>query len=180
MQELSLHILDLVQNSLTAGATVVTVLVKEDLEQNRMRIVVKDNGCGMTPERCQAALDPFVTSRTSRKVGLGLPLFQAAAKQAGGWLQISSQVGKGTTVQVEFQHDHLDRAPLGDMAETLVSILALNADCRLIYQHTRGDREFRLDSEEIRGILGEVPPSHPEVVNWLLEYIRENEKLLEV
>lgn len=180
MQELSLHILDLVQNSLTAGARQVEVKVLEDLAQNLFCISVQDDGCGMTPAQCQAALDPFVTSRTTRKVGLGLPLFKAAAEQAGGGLVISSTVGVGTIVQAKFQHDHLDRAPLGDMAETLVGIIALNESCRVLYQHSKVDREFRLDSEEIKGILGDVPLSHPEVVAWLGQYIRENEKLVEV
>lgn len=180
MKELSLHILDLVQNSLVAGARQVEVRVLEDLTNNLFSITVKDNGCGMTPAQSQAALDPFVTSRTSRKVGLGLPLFKAAAEQAGGGLEIHSTLGVGTTVQVKFQHDHLDRVPLGDMAETLVGIMALNEPCHVLYQHSKMDREFRLDSEEIKGILGEVPLSHPEVVAWLGQYIKENEKLLEV
>lgn len=180
MKELSLHILDLVQNSLTAGASQVEIEVFEDFAQNRLCIAVKDNGRGMTAEQSRAALDPFVTSRTTRKVGLGLPLFKAAAEQTGGGLQIQSQPGVGTTVQVEFQHDHLDRAPLGDMADTLVGIIALNESCRLVYRHVRNGREFRLDSEEMRGILGEVPLSHPEVVAWLGQYIKENEKSLEV
>jgi len=180
MKELSLHILDLVQNSLTAGARQVEVRILEDLATNLFSITVKDNGCGMTSAESQAALDPFVTSRTTRKVGLGLPLFKAAAELAGGGLEIYSAVGLGTTVQVKFQHDHLDRAPLGDMAETLVGIMALNESCHLLYQHNKVDREFRLDSEEIKGILGEVPLSHPDVVAWLGQYIRENEKLVEV
>lgn len=180
MKELSLHVLDLVQNSLTAGASRVEVRVIEDVDLNRLVISVHDDGCGMTEAQCEAVLDPFVTSRTTRKVGLGLPLFKAAAEQAGGSLTIRSALGVGTTVQVEMQYDHLDRAPLGDMAETLVSVLALNASCRLVYLHTKGAARFGFDSQEIRDILGEVPPNHPEVVAWLLQYIRENEKSLEV
>lgn len=180
MKELSLHVLDLVQNSLTAGASRVELRVLEDLSANRLTISVIDNGCGMTDAQCEAVLDPFVTSRTTRKVGLGLPLFKAAAEQAGGCLIIRSAPGLGTAVQVEMQHDHLDRAPLGDMAETLVSILALNETCRLVYLHIKGAARFEFDSREIKDILGEVPPSHPEVVAWLLQYIRENEKSMEV
>jgi len=179
MKELSLHVLDLVQNSLTAGASRVEIRVLEDRSANRFDISVIDNGCGMTDAQCEAVLDPFVTSRTTRKVGLGLPLFKAAAEQAGGCLTIRSAPGVGTTVQVEMQHDHLDRAPLGDMAETLVSILALNEACHLVYLHVSGTARFEFDSQEIKDILGEVPPGHPEVAAWLLQYIRENEKSLE-
>lgn len=180
MKELSLHILDLVQNSLTAGATLVEVRVDEQLTANRLTISIIDNGCGMSRAQCEAVLDPFVTSRTTRKVGLGLPLFKAAAEQAGGGLTLTSTLGEGTSVQVQFQHDHLDRAPLGDMAETLVSVMAMNESCHLRYLHCRDAAAFSFDSQEIEEILGEVPLSHPEVVAWLLQYIRENEKSLEV
>ncbi|MGI6357823.1 MAG: ATP-binding protein [Bacillota bacterium] len=180
MEELSLHILDLAQNSLAAGATQLEVAIVEDLAGNRLTIEVSDNGSGMSEEQCRAALDPFVTSRRTRNVGLGLPLLKLAAEQAGGGLWIDSRPGAGTRVRVEFQHDHLDRVPLGDMSSTLVSILALNEDCRLRYRHQRGERQFSLDSEQLKTILGPVPFGNPQVAVWLGQYVKENEQSLEV
>ncbi len=180
MRELSLHILDLAQNSLAAGATQLDIRVTEDLAGNRLTIQVVDNGRGMSAERSQAVLDAFVTSRTTRKVGFGLPLLKLAAEQAGGGLWIESRLGEGTSVQAEFQYDHLDRAPLGDMSGTLVSILTLNEHCRLRYWHQRGDRLFTFDSEQLGAVLSPVPFGHPQVVAWLGQYIRENQESLEV
>ncbi len=180
MKELALHVLDLVQNSLTAEATEISVIIEEDLEKNVLRLLVQDNGRGMSRELSEKVLDPFVTSRTTRKVGMGLPLLKFAAEQAGGWLQLRSIEGKGTTVETVFQHDHIDRAPLGDMASTLVSMIALNPECRFRYAHFVCQRVFRMDSEQIIDLLGDVPLGHPQVVAWLGDYIRENEKSLEV
>lgn len=180
MKELALHVLDLVQNSLAAGATDVGIIIKEDLKSNQLLLTVQDNGKGMSPEMCTKVLDPFVTSRTTRKVGMGLPLLKFAAEQAAGQLQLHSSEGIGTTVEAVFQYDHIDRAPLGDMASTLVGMIALNEDCRFRYLHSKDSKEFRLDSDQIKQVLGDVPLGHPQVVAWLGEYIRENEQTLEV
>ncbi len=180
MRDLSLHVLDLVQNSLAAQATEIEITIDEDLDRNLLTLCVRDNGRGMSKEQCAAALDPFYTTRTTRKVGLGLPLIKAAAERAGGQLQIQSQLGLGTTVTATFQHDHLDRAPIGDMSLTLMSIIALNEECQFTYRHRRGKREFAISSAELRQELEGLPLDHPQITAWLREYVREQEKSLEV
>lgn len=180
MRDISLHVLDLVQNSLAAKATRVEIYLDEDTRQNLLCLTVYDNGCGMSEQQCQAALDPFYTTRTTRKVGLGLPLLQAATERAGGQLQLQSQLGKGTIVKAIFEYDHLDRAPIGDMSLTLMSIIALNEHCQFIYRHRRDEREFVLNSEMLREELAGIPLDHPQIAAWLRDHVRELEKTLEV
>ena len=186
MRELSLHILDVVQNSLEAGATRIQLLINEDLRADRLTIEVIDNGRGMNQELLRRVLDPFVTTRTTRRVGLGLPLLAAAAERCNGKLEIQSELGKGTTVMVTFQHSHIDRAPLGDMVSTLISILLSNPLVDFEYEHRVGAappneasprfeaREFRFSTREIRAELGDVPLSHTSVIQWLREFLTEN------
>ena len=180
MRDISLHVLDLVQNSLAAEATDIQITLDEDLEQNLLCLTIRDNGRGMSAEQCQAALDPFYTTRTTRNVGLGLSLLQAATERAGGQLQLYSQLGKGTTVVASFVYDNVDRPPIGDMSLTLTSIIALNEQCQFTYQHRRGERGFTLSSQELRQELAGIPLDHPQVAAWLRDYVREQEKTLEV
>lgn len=180
MRDISLHVLDLVQNSLTAKADHIEVVLDEDVERNLLRLTVRDNGCGMSKLQCRSALDPFYTTRTTRRVGLGLPLLLAATERAGGQLELQSQVGKGTVVTAVFVYDHLDRAPIGDMSLTLMSIIALNEQCQFTYRHRRSGREFILSSEALREELAGIPLDHPQVAAWLRDYVRESEKTLEV
>lgn len=180
MRDLSLHVLDLVQNSLAAQATKIEIAIDEDLKRNLLTLTVRDNGRGMSKEQCEAALDPFYTTRTTRNVGLGLPLLKAAADRAGGHLLLQSQLGQGTTVTATFQHDHLDRSPLGDMSLTLMSIIALNEQCQFVYRHRRDEREFTISSAELRQELAGIPLDHPQIAAWFREYVRELEKTLEV
>jgi Histidine kinase-, DNA gyrase B-, and HSP90-like ATPase len=174
MRELSLHILDVLQNSLEAGATLVELAIEEDLAADRLVIRVRDNGHGMDDATLAQVVDPFYTSRTTRHVGLGIPLFQAAAERCNGTLSITSQVGLGTTLSAVFQHSHIDRAPLGDMAGTLLSFI-LGAVCDLSYRHRVNGRQFTLSTMELRANLGEAPLSHPAVREWLREYIVQGE-----
>lgn len=173
MRELSLHILDLLQNSLEAGANRLELEILEDTQENLLTITVTDNGRGMDAETLRRVSDPFFTTRTTRPVGLGIPLFKAAAQRCGGDLVITSQPGVGTRVVVTFQHNHIDRAPLGDLPSTLLSVLLARPDCTLRYRHRVDGREFSLDTEEMRQILGEVPLTHPEVRAWLEDYLRQ-------
>lgn len=180
MRELALHVLDLIQNSLAAGASRISICIREDVCKNTFHLSVADDGRGMTPDACRDALDPFYTSRTIRSVGLGLPLLAAAAERAGGVVAIQSAPGQGTVVTATFQHDHLDRAPLGDMAATLTSAIALNEHCEFRYFHQRGDKAFTLDTAALRRQLKGIPLSHPRIAGWLRQHIAENESLLEV
>jgi len=177
MRELSLHVLDLLQNSLEAGATRLDVSIEEDLSADRLTIEVRDNGRGMTPEAARQALSPFFTTRTTRHVGLGLPLLAAAAERCGGELVLDSQPGSGTVVRAAFGHSHIDRAPLGNMAGTLLAFL-LGGDgrpLRLCYRHRVGDEAFEFDSAAIEAEVGGLPLSYPPLRDWLHDFIAEGE-----
>jgi hypothetical protein len=178
VQELALHILDVLQNAREAGATLVRLTIEEDLAADRLTIVVEDNGRGMDEETLKKVLDPFFTTRTTRHVGLGLPLFAAAAELCNGGLAVESTLGKGTRVTATFQHSHIDRAPLGHIAETLVAFLLGEPPCDLVYVHRRDGQQFTLDTREVRRELGEVPLAHPAVREWLRDYIDEGVKSL--
>ena len=177
MRELSLHILDAMENSLEAGATVIDVVIEEDLEADRLTITIRDDGRGMSEAQLRRIFDPFFTTRTTRHVGLGIPLFKAAAERCNGDLTIHSQTGEGTTVQATFQHSHIDRAPLGDIAGALLAVI-LGRQCDVHYVHRVDGREFEFHTATIRAELAEVPLTHPEVRKWLLEFIAEGEEEL--
>jgi len=178
VRELSLHILDLVENSLAAGATEIEVMIEENLEKDRLTIIVSDNGRGMDAETARKALDPFFTTRTTRHVGLGLPLLKAAAERCDGRLTLESKPGKGTKVTVEFRRSHIDRAPLGNMPATLLTMLLSQRPVDIRYIHRLDGRQFMMDTREFRSALGEVPLSHPQVRGWLLDYIKQGEESL--
>jgi anti-sigma regulatory factor (Ser/Thr protein kinase) len=180
MRELSLHILDVLENALAAGATSVDVDVDENPEADQLTIRVRDNGRGMDAATLERALDPFFTTRTTRHVGLGLPLFAAAAGRCGGTMIVESEPGHGTTVTACFRHNHVDRAPLGDMPGTLLAFLLHGADRlpRLRYRHRLNGETFELDTAAIEAELGEIPLSHPPVRAWLSDYIRQEEARL--
>lgn len=174
MRELSMHILDVMENSLAAGATRVELIIAEDLAGDRLNLTIRDNGRGMSADVLARVFDPFYTTRKTRHVGLGLPLFKAAAQRCNGDVTLESELGVGTTLSAAFQHSHIDRAPLGDMTDTLVTFL-LGGTCDLYYCHRVGEREFAFDTAEIRAELGDIPLSHPEVRRWLQRFIAEGE-----
>lgn len=167
MRELSLHILDVLENSVEAGATRIELSIVEDLQSDVLTIRAADNGRGMTADFVGRVLDPFVTTRSTRHVGLGLPLFAAAAERCNGKLWVQSQPGVGTTVEATFQHSHIDRAPLGDVVGTLMAVLLSERPVDICYQHSVDGRVFDLDTTEIRSELEDVPLSYPSVRQWL-------------
>ncbi len=177
MRELSLHILDILENALEARATEVELEIDEDLCADRLTISVRDNGRGMDAQTARRALDPFFTTRTTRHVGLGLPLFAAAARRCGGDLTLESVPGRGTAVTTTFRYSHLDRAPLGDVTGTLLAFLLSErgAWLRFTYHHRVNGRSFNLDTSAVRAELGDIPLSHPLVREWLHDYIAEGE-----
>lgn len=172
MRELSQHILDLAQNGLEAGAGRINVEIDEDTRRNRLTITVQDNGRGMDQETLKRVTDPFFTTRTTRHVGLGVPLLKAAAERCDGRLVIASQPGVGTEVVAEFVRDHIDRAPLGNMTTTLLSVILAHEECELHYRHRLDGQEFEFDTRELREVLGDIPLAHPRVRDWLQDYIR--------
>lgn len=174
MKELALHILDLAQNSITAGADIIKLTINESLTSDVLTITLEDNGCGMDVVQAEQVKDPFVTSRTSRKVGLGIPLMLAACQRCEGDLSIESQKNVGTKLVATFKHSHIDRAPIGNMAETIVSLLIGAENINYVYIHIVNKEEFCFDTREIRQTLGEeVPLTEPDVLDWVKDYINE-------
>lgn len=173
MKELSLHILDIVQNSIKAGAKNIEIKIDENTADDLLTIEINDNGCGMSEEFLKKVKDPFVTTRTTRKMGMGISLFEAAAVQCGGGLDIESELGVGTKVKVTFQHSSIDRAPIGDMAETMMTIISGAPDREYLYRHKIGGNVFELDTLKIKEVLGDVPLDMPEVLTWITGYINE-------
>ncbi len=180
MKEISLHILDIMQNSVVAEATLVELTISEDADNDILKFTIKDNGKGMSEEFLKNVIDPFTTSRTTRKVGLGIPLLKLAAEKTGGGIEISSSQGVGTEITATFGLSHIDRQPLGDMAETMLGIITSYTDVDFIYSHSVDGREFSLDTREIKEILGGVSLTEPEVLLWLKEFLNENEKGIKV
>ena len=178
MRELSLNILDIAQNSIAAGASLIRIDVAEDTVKNELLISISDNGCGMTQEQVSNVLDPFYTTRTTRKVGMGIPLFRLAAEQTGGSLSIESEKGKGTTTSALFRTDSIDFTPLGDVTSTVVILISMNTDRNFIYTRSRNGESFLLDTAEMKEILGGVPLNEPEVVQWMKDYINEQTNIL--
>jgi len=174
MIEISLHILDIAQNSIKANASLVEIAVEENTQSNQLIVIIKDDGCGMSPEFLKDVTNPFRTTRTTRKVGLGLSMFKSAAELTGGSFLITSEVGVGTEVKATFVYDSIDRQPLGDMASTVSTIISGHPQIDYIYRHSYNGNEFELNTRELRKVLGdEVSLSEIDVVNWIEDYINE-------
>jgi hypothetical protein len=173
MKELALHILDIVQNSLRAGADLIEVAITEQTAEDKMIIEIRDNGDGMTTEEQARVLDPFYTTRTTRRIGLGLPLFQASAVRSNGHVGVYSRLGVGTHIKATFQLSHWDRPPLGDIGETLVTLLVANPGVDFVYQHQRDENSFCFDTKELRSVLEEVPITTPSVLEYIRKHIKE-------
>ena len=178
MRELSLHILDIVENGITAGGDCIWIEIDEDRKKDRLTIVIRDNGSGMPPEKLKNINDPFITSRTTRRVGLGLSLLAAAAERCEGTLRVDSQAGEGTEVTATFGYYHIDRAPLGDMAATVSTLIIGNPGIDFVYTHRIDGRDFNLDTRELRHGREDLSLSDPVVVHHLGESIRSELKAL--
>lgn len=173
MQDLSLHILDIIENSINAGAKRVEIMINEDLEKDILSIEIKDNGGGIDREALEKVLDPFYTTRTTRRVGLGLSLLSQSAREAEGDIAIKSEKGVGTAVHAYFKHSHIDRRPLGNMADTILVLIAGNPDIDFYYKHKKNDKAYSIDTKEIRAELGDVPLNSPEVIKSIRKDIEE-------
>ncbi len=170
--------LDIVQNAVKAEATLIEIDIAQSVQEDTLCITVKDNGKGMTPEFLKTVTDPFSTTRTTRRVGLGIPLFKEAAEAAGGSFDIESAPGAGTRVCAVFGYSHIDRQPIGDMASTLLSVVQCNPDIEFVYHHSSDLGGFDFDTRQIKKILAGVPITSPDVAVWMRDYLNENiEKL---
>ncbi|MDO4572238.1 MAG: ATP-binding protein [Clostridia bacterium] len=173
MKELSLHVLDIAQNSIKAEAAHLSIELW--WEGTRLTITIRDDGCGMDADFLEAVTDPFTTTRTTRRVGMGLPLYKLAAEQTGGSFSIESRRGEGhgTTVTAVFCTDSIDCPPLGDMTGTILTLIQGNPALSLRYGESGGGREKRLDTDEMREILGELPLNEPAVLDWIKGFLNE-------
>ena len=170
MEDLSLHILDIAENALSAGAGRVEVRVEEDIGRDLLILTIQDNGEGMDAETVRHATDPFFTTKTVRRVGLGLPLLKQAAEECDGRFSIISEKGRGTMVTASFRYSHIDRKPLGDIAATLVVLIAGNPGADFLFAYRKDGYRYRFDSRRIKQELGEVPITMPKV----LEFVRQD------
>ncbi|HWQ45797.1 MAG TPA: ATP-binding protein [Longilinea sp.] len=171
MKELSLHLLDIAQNSVAAGATTVRIRVEEDSSKDRLDMVVTDNGKGMDAETVAKVTNPFYTTRTTRKVGLGIPLLKEAAEACNGMLEIQSEPGKGATLRVSFQRSHIDRMPLGDLSGTFLTLLIGEPEINWIFEYQVNSEVFQFDSAPIIQELGGVPLTDPTILSFLRELL---------
>lgn len=177
MKELSLNILDISQNSVKARASIITIRLEETAET--LFISIEDNGCGMTDEQVTNVMNPFFTTRTTRNVGLGVPLLKLAAEQTGGKISVESvsetvdAENHGTVITADFFKNHLDFTPLGDIVSTVTSLIQGSPDIRWIFIHNTESGSVELDTDELQAVLGDVPLDNYEVIKWIEEYLKE-------
>ncbi len=173
MKEIALHILDIAENSIAAGATTVEIAVEEDLPGNRLRLLVRDDGRGMDDGMLAGIGDPFMTSRVTRVAGLGVPLLKAAAEACNGHLLVRSSRGEGTTLTAEFERDHIDRMPLGDLGNTVLGLLVGNPEIRWRFRYRADGRSFYFDTAPVRRALGDIPLSDPAALKWIRQTLED-------
>ena len=180
MEDLSLHILDIVENAISAKANKIEIWVIEEPREDRLTIEIQDDGIGMDEEVSQKAVDPFFTTRSSRKVGLGLSLLAQAAQETGGSLRIESKLGKGTRVIATFQYHHIDRKPLGSMVETMVTLLLGNPDLEIFYNHRKEGKSYVLSSSWLKNRFKDRSLIDPEIIQWVRTHLKEGLKQIGV
>jgi hypothetical protein len=178
MLELSKHILDIAENSIRAGCRTVMITVVEDTKGDTLTLQISDDGKGMSDDEREKALDPFYTTKKVRRVGLGLPMLKLAAELANGSFRLDSTQGRGTTVTVTFGHSNIDRQPLGDVALTIISLIAGSPHVDFVYTHKKDGREYRLDTRDIKCELDDVPIEHVEVLSLIKGDIEEGTREL--
>lgn len=169
MKDISDHILDIVGNSIRAGASMIEVNLEVLMREEALVLRIRDNGCGMSAEMVAKVTDPFVTSRTTRKVGLGLPFLKMNAEQTGGSLKVASDEGKGTLVEALFYHHHIDCVPMGDLKGSMALIMSGNPNVDFVLSLKRGSDTFEIKSADIKEVLGDVPINHPKVGRFIKE-----------
>lgn len=172
MKELSLHLLDIAENSISAGAKNIRIIVTEDTTTDLLQIKVQDDGRGMSEEMASRVTDPFITTRTTRKVGLGIPLLKFAAESCNGYLEIQSKLGEGTNLVVQFQRNHIDRMPMGDLASTILHLVIANQQIHWIFEYKFDDYQAIFDDAMIKQELGDIPMTEPNVLACLHEMIQ--------
>lgn len=170
--------MDVAQNSVRAQASLVRITVSESDKDDRLIISIEDNGCGMTEEQVSQVIDPFFTTRTTRKVGLGVPLFKLSAEQTGGSFFIKSKVGEGTVTQASYVKSHVDMTPLGDINSTVEILIRCNPDIDFVFKRSTDSGSFTLDTRELREVLGDVSLDTPDVLEWIKQFLEEQTQII--
>lgn len=174
LPEISLNVLDIAENSIRAQADLIQITLSEDRASHLLTLTITDNGSGMTEEQIAQVIDPFFTSRTTRKVGLGIPFLKQAAEITGGSLSIASAPGKGTSVKAQFHTDSIDCMPLGDMEDTIFTLVIMNESIHFVYTYVLDDQTYCFDTREIRAELGDdLSFQIPEISAFIKEYLNE-------
>ena len=173
MEEIAMYILDIVNNSIRAGSNNIHVFIKDSVKENIVHVMIVDDGCGMNETQLNKVTDPFYTSRTTRNVGLGVPMFKDSVEMSGGTFNIQSLENDGTLIEGTYIKDHLDTPPMGDIIETMITLIQFDENINYIFEYNEDDHEFVLNTIDIKEILEDVPINIPEVLNWLREYIKE-------
>ena len=174
MPEISLNILDVAQNSVAAGASLIQITIAASTAEDRLTVTISDDGCGMSPEQVKQVTDPFYTTRTTRKVGLGIPFFKMAAEITGGSFQIESSPGKGTATTAVFVLSSIDRMPLGDMAGTMTSLIGPNPHLDFVLTVSYDEVCASMDTRQFREVLGDISLGEPEVLAYIHDFITQN------
>ncbi|MDD2397582.1 MAG: HAMP domain-containing sensor histidine kinase [Tissierellia bacterium] len=169
-----MHILDIAMNSIKADASLVEINIEDSIKNNRLMITIADNGKGMSEDVINRVTNPFYTTRSTRKVGLGIPMLKEACERCNGYLKIESKIGVGTKVFCNFERDNIDRAPLGSMGETIMAIINSGDNFELIYTHKTDTGEFIFDTSEVKGMIEGIDIKDIGVLLWIKEYINEN------
>lgn len=171
MNDLSLHILDISQNSISAGATEIFLNIQK--ENDWLTITIEDNGKGMSADTLAQLYDPFFTSRTTRQVGLGIPLLKDSAEQSGGKVSVSSGIGLGTKVVATFNQTNIDCPPLGNVANAVVLLVSSNPQTEFVFNYLSAENNYIFDTREVKEVLGDMPINIPAIIKYLEEMIDE-------
>jgi hypothetical protein len=169
-----MHILDIAQNAISAKATMIEICINENIAKNLFEVIINDNGTGMDEDLLAHVTDPYTTTRTTRKVGLGIPLLKHSAEQTNGYIKVNSEKAVGTRIQAVFQYNHIDRPPLGDCAGTVVLLSAANPNIDFKYMHQVNDKKYVFDTREIKELLEDIKINDPKIRGMLKEMINEN------
>lgn len=178
MRDISLHVLDIAQNSISGDAKNIEITIKADSETGYIDFIMSDDGRGMDDEFLKSVIDPFVTTRTTRKVGLGIPMLKASCERTGGKFEIYSEKFKGTIVKASFCIENIDRIPLGDISETITGLVASQTDIEFLLNMQSMNGSFIFNTKEIKTIMNEVPINNLEVLSWIKEYINDGIKMI--
>lgn len=173
MKELSLHIMDIVQNSISAKASHILIRIEEKIKENKFIITIEDNGIGMDSDFLDEVRNPFKTTRITRKVGLGIPMLEQTCEQCGGFLDIKSQKNQGTKLYALMEYDNIDRPPLGNIIDTIHILFIMNEEIDFLYIHEIDDKLFEMNTKEIKEILGNVSLKENEISSWLKSSLTE-------